>query len=408
MGRESKTFGVTEKSGNVFVDLRPFGGKRISTGMAWNPDNRNAAIATRKLVERDFKAGNKTAYSLHFPDSRPAGELRLNIPTLDEMVEVLLGTLEASKMSYSEQNGLTRNLRNVWCKMLAEGKRLGSMRVNAIDAVQIQQAMGWYIKEQKSEKKPEGLEAKSICNYYSRLKKVFHVAMQKGYISVNPVELLDYPDLNKEMKNNAYTVDEAEAIIGGFLHLYGPVWMHMVTLAFFTGMRIEEWIALLWKHVDLAKGIVYVKRARVGGVDDVTKTRYDRSFKLCPRAKAALISLRQITGNAKHGHVCEIDGKTIFGSEALLEQWKEVCAHVGVERELTTRHTRNSFETWMMSIIKPGEIKSLAKGTGHSPATMMESYVGVQEEMTEDEQRELQHKVRDAIGRDGPKVALAA
>lgn len=74
--------------------------------------------------------------------------------------------------------------------------------------------------------------------------------------------------------------------------------LNLIAFMVWSGARISEAIALAWEDVDLANGVITIKRARVASTYKVTKTRRStRKVKLLRPAVDALIAQQLITGS---------------------------------------------------------------------------------------------------------------
>lgn len=74
--------------------------------------------------------------------------------------------------------------------------------------------------------------------------------------------------------------------------------INLINFMVWSGARISEAIALAWEDVDLDKGIITIKRARVASTYKVTKTRRStRKVKLLRPAIEALFAQQRITGS---------------------------------------------------------------------------------------------------------------
>ncbi len=77
-----------------------------------------------------------------------------------------------------------------------------------------------------------------------------------------------------------------------------PQIINLVAFMMWSGARISEAIALAWEDVDLAKGVITIKRARVASTYKITKTRRStRKVKLLRPAIDALIAQHALTGS---------------------------------------------------------------------------------------------------------------
>jgi integrase len=253
---------------------------------------------------------------------------------------------------------------------------------------------------------------KTRNNSLSCIKRAFALAVLDDIITKNPAEGVTRPRNPKRLRGYAYTVKQAELIIGGFLHLFGPAWMNYITVGFFCGMRPSELIALLWSDIDFEKNRIAVTHVRILGKDhDGTKTGVERYVPLCPRARAALISQQKMTGKDESGAVFHyLEGRSdvfpaIPSVYPVVKMWHQVIAHVGLQKiGLTPKHMRSTSVTWLLTIAtSPAEIPLIARTHGHSAATLIQHYAAIYEDAPTDGDKE---EIRRAMGRES--LALKA
>ena len=78
---------------------------------------------------------------------------------------------------------------------------------------------------------------------------------------------------------------------------YDPRVVAYFTVAFYTGMRPEELIALRWEDIDWRHAIARVQRVRTsrGSERDGSKTHAERDVDLVPEVIAALKAMKPFT-----------------------------------------------------------------------------------------------------------------
>lgn len=135
-------------------------------------------------------------------------------------------------------------------------------------------------------------------------------------------------------------------------------------LAFFSGMRPSEQIAMQWSKVDLRAGKMLVDAARTRGEEKGTKTGNTRTVELTANALEAL--RRQKASSHKNAvYVFETEQGKPFGSTdiPLDSWWRPTVSALGL-RYRDARQTRHTFATMcLMAGITPGWV---AMQMGHS------------------------------------------
>ena len=173
------------------------------------------------------------------------------------------------------------------------------------------------------------------------LRQVLNRAVTWGLIDDNPAKRgVPNPQRRSKEKRPFESWQQIEAISNRLGPVYGP----MVVFAAATGLRPSELFALERRDVDLALGVVYVRRAYASGRLKHTKTRL--STRAVPLQSKALEALDRLAScetsllfpNARGGY---IDFRS-FGRR----HWKPAQAKAGIEplRHLyDLRHTYATF-----------------------------------------------------------------
>lgn len=143
-------------------------------------------------------------------------------------------------------------------------------------------------------------------------------------------------------------------------------------LAFFSGLRPSELIALRWSKVDLRSGTLLVDAAITRWKEKGTKTGVARTVELTGRALDALERQRARTQLAG-GHVFLGDDGTPFTStDGPLDAWWKPAMKLSGLRQRDARQTRHTFATLCLTAgITPGWV---ARQLGHSPEMFFRVY----------------------------------
>lgn len=189
-----------------------------------------------------------------------------------------------------------------------------------------------------------GYSAKTIKNYRSVLSLILHYARGDGLITINPLEFVRTP---KEAKKEifAFKLDEIKQIIAhakvGFKNL--------LQLAFFSGMRPSEIIALEWSKVDFKSDSILVDKNRVDGVDSLPKGDKVRRIDMLPQVKEALQRQWFLTGDKSEHVFLTSFGKPFMKTEHIDNQFKKLLSNLNlpIVRFYTTK---KSFITLMKSL----------------------------------------------------------
>ncbi|MGO4608385.1 DUF3596 domain-containing protein [Variovorax sp. 2RAF20] len=142
-------------------------------------------------------------------------------------------------------------------------------------------------------------------------------------------------------------------------------------VAFFTGLRPSEQIALRWRTVNLAAGQLTVTTALTRGKEKATKTSVVRTLELTGLALEALKRQHKITGAGTHVFLDDADQPFTTTDEPLRDWWKPAFGAAPL-RQRDARQTRHTFATTgLMAGIAPGW---LATQLGHAPEMFFRVY----------------------------------
>jgi integrase len=136
-----------------------------------------------------------------------------------------------------------------------------------------------------------GLAPVSANNFRSRLSSLFRFGVREGYLDTNPCDKI------KEVK----VVDEPPAILpvdalAALLDAADPEILPMVAISAFAGVRTAELLRLTWSEVNLASGLIEIKKAK-------SKTASRRLIPIQPNLKAWLAPYSGMTGLIWNGDV---------------------------------------------------------------------------------------------------------
>lgn len=118
------------------------------------------------------------------------------------------------------------------------------------------------------------------------IRKIFETATNDDLVAANPTRKIKSLKVQKT-EPDPFTAAERDLILGRLAAGEEQVWNYY-ELAFFTGMRPSELIALRWSGIDFRKRKLKVETAFVEGEEKVTKTNRVRLIDLHDRALAAL------------------------------------------------------------------------------------------------------------------------
>ena len=129
---------------------------------------------------------------------------------------------------------------------------------------------------------------------------VFRLAVRKGYCTTNPASDTERRSTRRpvtmgdlgDAPKRALTPDEARALLVD-MRDHEPAIYPLVATQFVLGCRFAEVSALKWEDIDLATGLVQIRRGQMRGKVGPTKGRYARTAALGP------IGLRIVTDHKR-------------------------------------------------------------------------------------------------------------
>lgn len=208
------------------------------------------------------------------------------------------------------------------------------------------------------------------------LRGIFEIALDDDIITTNPVAKIKNTK-HQSPPVDPFSRDEMEQLLS-WLHSnhsgQGLVYWLYFEIAFWTGMRTGELLALTWDDIDWDAGLIKVSKVMSDGeVVNRTKTALYREVFFNSRSEAALKELKKIT--FKKG------GRLFLSPRFKDTPWQTDKAP---RRVLTTamrccdvrhRPTYNTRHTFITNCLTDGlNIYFVAKQTGHSVRTLETKY----------------------------------
>jgi integrase len=217
----------------------------------------------------------------------------------------------------------------------------------------------------------------------SKLSTIFSSAVNDGEMPKNPMDGLELPKTTKK-RVDPFSQEEANTIIQDMYQ--HPDWtMHSYAaffeLAFFSGMRLQEIMALRWEEVDFTKKTAYVCRVVADNeVVERTKTGQTRYVLLNARALHALTFAKEYqTKRLAKEPLLELPycfppshgGNYIKKTSYVYKGWQAKLKRLGI-RYRKPYSARHAYATLcLMSGMNPAFI---AKQLGHSVEILLSTY----------------------------------
>ena len=217
--------------------------------------------------------------------------------------------------------------------------------------------------------------AKTLNNCLIPLRGVFSTALENKYISENPVQFIknkkvqvDVPDPFSRAEMNVL-LSWLDKNLEDKDHFY--YWYY--EMAFWSGCRPSELIALRWSDIDWFNGTMRINKSRVRGYEkNVTKTHTVREVYLNERSTHALKAIKDLKLSSDYIMICPETNAPFFNEKPprlrIIEAMKSCMI-----RHRPAYNARHTYATMMlMDGLNPVFVSNQM---GHSLQMMMKRYV---------------------------------
>jgi integrase len=218
-----------------------------------------------------------------------------------------------------------------------------------------------------SAKQKEGKASKSISNYVGLLYSIFGYAVKRGWARSNPVALAEKPRVEVRDADIRYLeIEELEELILAVPDdEVGEVERVLYRTAAMTGLRRGELLALRWRDVDWASGVIRVRRSYTRGEFGSPKSR--RSIRAVPLADALATELeRNFERSRFKGDEDLVFAHPLLGTvldpSKLQKRFNRAAQRTGL-RHIRFHDLRHTFGTRMAAAGAP--LRSIQEWMGH-------------------------------------------
>ncbi|WP_456432837.1 tyrosine-type recombinase/integrase [Nitratifractor sp.] len=217
------------------------------------------------------------------------------------------------------------------------------------------------VKDWAQEMLRNGLSPKTVRRYINVLGAILDVAIDHEVIDRNPAAKIQLPaNIEERRSREPFSKDEVDLLLeraSGWFRNY-------LAVAFYTGARPGEILALRPEDVDLRRRTIRIERNIRQGEITTPKTRY--SIRTVPIFDPLLPYLRGQLMHSGEWLFESPSGGHYYGSSKAHYHWKKLVEEVGIEwRDLyTTRHT------FITHMLQSGTVSvlELAQIVGHKNA----------------------------------------
>jgi len=212
--------------------------------------------------------------------------------------------------------------------------------------------------------KKEGLSPDRINHIMTPLRMILKEAADRYHFNTPYVGIKQLKVPKSDI--DPFSLDE----INLFLANVRADFRNYYTVRFFTGLRTAEIDGLLWKYVDLEKGLIKVKETLVNGHVETTKTpESTRDISISRPVYEALKAQVELTGKFSSGLVfCSREGMPLDRRNVMNRVWYPTLRRLGLKKRTPyqTRHTTATL--WLAAGENP---EWIARQMGHSTTRML-------------------------------------
>lgn len=249
---------------------------------------------------------------------------------------------------------------------------LGDFKMKNIGLKEIEE----YIKvlSTKIVKNNKTLAQGTVKKIFNLVNTAFKDAVHKELIQVNPVDLLPKKPRVDKTEMNYWSVDEVKSFLNGFEHRQKIIFI----LAIFTGMRMQEILALKIKDINLEQGKIYIRnkltfsREIKAGAKTTSGIRMidigESKIVLSALQKHISVIIHERQNNEPYyDHdllICAQNGN-IFPKENCRRLWYLLLKRTGV-RKIRFHDLRHTCASLMFQATPPAHPKVVQELLGHS------------------------------------------
>lgn len=348
--------GITVRGNSLQLSFT-YQGERFRESLRMPNTKPNIKAAELKLaaIQHDIAMG-KFDYGLHFPRSKHAMRLSQSLQqsvTIDQILNDWLRRVK-ERTAYSTLKDYSSA---VSFHLIPQ---FGTLKIGELKAVQVEE---WLNNLEISGKRKR--------NVLIPLRQAFEDATFDGLLEQNPMLRVRNPK-HARSEPSPFNQPEIERILAALT----GVERNLICFAFESGLRTSELIALKWDDVDLANGMIHIRRACVRGRLKETKT--NSGWRSVPLSEVAFETLKsQQKQSVNDDGFVFFDPKSMkrWASDQIIRKrvWKKAIKLSGVKyrNPYQTRHTYAS------TLLSQGENPlKVAQQMGHSDWGMIRLIYG--------------------------------
>jgi integrase len=222
----------------------------------------------------------------------------------------------------------------------------------------------------------QGYASKTIQNHLNFLHGIFNFAVRRGWVSANPVALVDRPRQNRSPRRRIRFLQptELDRLVGAVSDDdLGKLERPLYIGAALTGLRQGELLALRWMDIDWVAGRIRVAESLSRREFDSPKSHEGGSVPMADRlARELERHFRRSAYQADDDLVfCHPHTGQVLEPSTVTKRLKRTLKRAGL-RELTFHELRHTFGTQMAAVGTP--LRAIQEWMGHADAKTTEVY----------------------------------
>lgn len=188
------------------------------------------------------------------------------------------------------------------------------------------------------------VKPQTLNNTRGILNTIFNDALAEEIIDKNPLSLIKRPKADKT-KIYPFSLEEIKKIIAG-----ADGWFkNYLILAFFSGSRVGEMLALKWEDVDFENNTIRINKSIRSGIVSKPKTKASiRVIDMLPIVKSALLRQYELTKDMQNIFISNRKTGFAYSQSVLIAYWYKLLRKLNIPKR-TLYQTRHTFASIMIS-----------------------------------------------------------
>jgi len=287
-----------------------------------------------KLIRKQFYGKTKSEVMKKLDEYKAKNMFNLlptdNSVTLEEWTDKWLNIYkinEIKQQSYEKYEGLFRNY--------IKGSIIGSLKLRELKGIHLQ---NYYNNLMAIDKKTPSL----VRSLNKMIGSSISHAQKENYIILNPTKAVIIPKQTKRTVVEHFTLEEQKAFLKS---LIGDRQNTLYVLAFGTGIRMGELLALRWKDVDFEKSTISIDKS-IRRVQDL-KQENGRKTKFIEQTPKTMSSCRTIplpihVFDSIKSHKIKQEEEKVKAVDLYKDDDYMFCTEIG--KPLDARNVRRAYE----------------------------------------------------------------